>query len=323
MESTTHAIVLYAGAFVCRTKADAPEIDGVVFVESEREIVEGAILTLGRGAVAIKALCVRARSLTGAIAVGLAACASAPASIEYTPPSPDESATARQARYDAWRAGNSNIEARLRRVAEQTAALIAAHPTPPAERISAPPEIFRAPDTGMSVWECPMCPEIVVTPAGRYTIGSPETETARYRDEGPRKRIIIGYALLVGRFEITREQYEAFVAATGYPMRSACTTGRAVRGVWALDPTAHFRDPAYEQTPRHPVACVSWDDAQAYVAWLNTQAGGGYRLLTESEWEFVARVARRRSIGGAMTWTTAASMPTAPTRPRARNIPTG
>lgn len=34
--------------------------------------------------------------------------------------------------------------------------------------------------------------------------------------------------------------------------------------------------------------CVSYDDAQAYVTWLNTQSGGGYRLLTEIEWEYVA-----------------------------------
>jgi formylglycine-generating enzyme required for sulfatase activity len=34
---------------------------------------------------------------------------------------------------------------------------------------------------------------------------------------------------------------------------------------------------------------VNWDEAQAYVAWLNTRTRGGYRLLTEVEWEYVAR----------------------------------
>jgi formylglycine-generating enzyme required for sulfatase activity len=34
---------------------------------------------------------------------------------------------------------------------------------------------------------------------------------------------------------------------------------------------------------------VNWDEAQAYVDWLNTQTRGGYRLLTEVEWEYVAR----------------------------------
>jgi formylglycine-generating enzyme required for sulfatase activity len=34
---------------------------------------------------------------------------------------------------------------------------------------------------------------------------------------------------------------------------------------------------------------VSWEDAQAYVRWLNTMTTGGYRLLSESEWEYAAR----------------------------------
>ena len=34
---------------------------------------------------------------------------------------------------------------------------------------------------------------------------------------------------------------------------------------------------------------MNWDEAQAYIAWLNSQTSGGYRLLTEIEWEYVAR----------------------------------
>jgi sulfatase modifying factor 1 len=35
--------------------------------------------------------------------------------------------------------------------------------------------------------------------------------------------------------------------------------------------------------------CVSWADAQAYVRWLSRKTGKGYRLLSESEWEYAAR----------------------------------
>ena len=34
---------------------------------------------------------------------------------------------------------------------------------------------------------------------------------------------------------------------------------------------------------------VSWDDAQAYVAWLSKKTGKPYRLLSEAEWEYAAR----------------------------------
>ena len=50
-----------------------------------------------------------------------------------------------------------------------------------------------------------------------------------------------------------------------------------------------WRDPNYSQTGRHPVACVNWDDAKAYVSWLSRKTGKRYRLASESEWEYAAR----------------------------------
>ena len=38
-----------------------------------------------------------------------------------------------------------------------------------------------------------------------------------------------------------------------------------------------------------PVIDVSWDDTQAYVRWLSRETGKPYRLLSEAEWEYVAR----------------------------------
>jgi len=38
-----------------------------------------------------------------------------------------------------------------------------------------------------------------------------------------------------------------------------------------------------------PVIEVDWNDAQAYVAWLSRKTGERYRLLSEAEWEYVAR----------------------------------
>jgi formylglycine-generating enzyme required for sulfatase activity len=37
------------------------------------------------------------------------------------------------------------------------------------------------------------------------------------------------------------------------------------------------------------VVCVSWHDAQAYVAWLKERSRKSYRLLSEAEWEYCCR----------------------------------
>ncbi len=70
---------------------------------------------------------------------------------------------------------------------------------------------------------------------------------------------------------MTRGQFAAFVKAAGHK-----TSDR-------------WRDPGFTQDDSHPVVCVTWDDAKAYAAWLEKVTGRPYRLLSEAEWEYVAR----------------------------------
>lgn len=132
-------------------------------------------------------------------------------------------------------------------------------------------------------------PEMVTIPAGTAIVGANADDPFRNADELPERRIPIPEPFAVSRYEITRDQYEAFVRATNRPVGGNCLTDRVKRGDWQLDANTTFRDPGFAQAGNHPVACVSWEEAQAYVAWLNQQTEGGYRLLTEVEWEYVAR----------------------------------
>ena len=99
--------------------------------------------------------------------------------------------------------------------------------------------------------ECAECPEMVVMADGR---------------------------LALGRYEVTVGEYRAFASAPGGGAGGRCYGVRA----------DSWRDPGFPQTDRHPVTCVSWDDAQAYVSWLSRRTGAAYRLPSEAEWERAA-----------------------------------
>jgi|CXWL01.1.fsa_nt_gi formylglycine-generating enzyme required for sulfatase activity len=160
-------------------------------------------------------------------------------------------------------------------------------PVPDAELL-APPVIFAPPGEPIVFRDCADCPEMVVVPRGAYTMGSPASEPNRQTDESPQHRVSLSAPFAVGKFEVTRGQYEAFTRATGRALGGNCYSVNS-SGRWARDANSNWRNPGFSQDEDHPVVCVSWEDARAYVAWLNTQTRGSYRLLTEAEWEYAAR----------------------------------
>jgi formylglycine-generating enzyme len=130
---------------------------------------------------------------------------------------------------------------------------------------------------------------MVVVPAGVAVFGAREDDPRRNPDELPRRIVTIAAPFEVSRYEITRDEYHAFASATGRPAGGDCLTDRRKRGDWQYDATTTWLDPGFAQTGRHPVACVNFEDALAYVDWLNARTPGGFRLLNEIEWEYVAR----------------------------------
>ena len=114
--------------------------------------------------------------------------------------------------------------------------------------------------------ECRDCPEMVVVPAGRFMMGSPEGQGADY--EHPRHEVTIAKPFAVAKFALTFDEWDA-CAAHG-------------------DCEPRISDNAWGRG-RRPTVNVNWDDAETYVKWLSRITGKAYRLLSEAEYEFVAR----------------------------------
>jgi len=135
--------------------------------------------------------------------------------------------------------------------------------------------------------ECDKCPEMVMVPAGSFTMGSPASEPDRIDHEGPQHPVKIAQPFAAGKFAVTVDQFAAFVADAHPDVGSSCRTLEG--GKTEERQGRSWHDPGFPQTGSHPVACINFGDAQAYVNWLSAKTGKPYRLLSEAEWEYAAR----------------------------------
>ncbi|MEO0550209.1 MAG: SUMF1/EgtB/PvdO family nonheme iron enzyme [Pseudomonadota bacterium] len=125
----------------------------------------------------------------------------------------------------------------------------------------------------VSYEDCDACPNMTIIPAGEFVMGSPEDEIGRFDNEGPQRTMKID-AFAASTYEITFGDY------------NAC---RADGGCTGHDPNTDLRDPMWGLED-WPVVSVNYQDAMAYVDWLNSKVDGmPYRLLSEAEWEYAAR----------------------------------
>jgi formylglycine-generating enzyme required for sulfatase activity len=135
--------------------------------------------------------------------------------------------------------------------------------------------------------DCPTCPEMIAVPVGEFMMGSPGTEKGRSAVEGPVRKVIIAKPFVAGRYAITVEQFDAFVAETKHAVGPGCRAADVNR--FTDRPELSYQSPGFAQTAQHPVVCVTYIDAAAYAKWLSTKTGKPYRVLSESEREYVSR----------------------------------
>lgn len=127
-------------------------------------------------------------------------------------------------------------------------------PQPPPSAVSPAGLIFK---------DCAECPELVVVPAGEFTMGS-----ADHPHEKPAHKVKITDPFAIGRYELTFADWDLCVEA------GACPSKSDNRGL---------------QRDKLPVGDVSWEDAGIFLKWLSAKTGQGYRLPSEAEWEYAAR----------------------------------
>ena len=119
--------------------------------------------------------------------------------------------------------------------------------------------------------------DMVAINPGQGRLGSPETQARRARFENPMRETSIDYAFEVSKYEITFADWDKCLADGG------CGGYQPADGGWGRG--------------QRPVINISYDDAQNYIKWINRKTGLNYRLLSEAEWEYVARAGRPAPFG--------------------------
>ena len=122
--------------------------------------------------------------------------------------------------------------------------------------------------------DCADCPEMVMIPPGTFVMGQPESESQnrRFGWGGPPVPVNIADAFAIGRTEVARAQFKAFLDETGYEMTAPCGTVcvALVEDEFGEDARPTWQDPLYPSGMKpgddHPMVCIGFPDAKAYVA---------------------------------------------------------
>ena len=136
--------------------------------------------------------------------------------------------------------------------------------------------------------------EMVSIPGGTFRMGELSEDS---RDNEKPVRSVTVPSFRLGKYEVTVGQFRRFVEATGYRTdaernagdKQGCAIYIHTGERWKYTAGTSWRNPGFPVRDNHPVVCVSWNDVQAFVKWLNSKTDGKFRLPSEAEWEYAAR----------------------------------
>lgn len=138
-------------------------------------------------------------------------------------------------------------------------------------------------------------PTMVVVPTGKFMMGAPDDEPGRADSQTPQHEVAISKGYALSQTDITVGQFREFVRASGYKPESVTQGGASVyderTGVMRDVSNATWQDDyaGHPATDNLPVVNISWNDAHAYVQWLNQRTGKKFRLPSEAEFEYALR----------------------------------
>ncbi len=127
--------------------------------------------------------------------------------------------------------------------------------------------------------DCKDCPEMVVLPAGSFTMGTPDDEVGRQPDEGPLHDVTFAKPFAISRYQITAGELDAYLKATGVKLAD----GDARR------PRMHRRQAALPARPSPAGGVRRLQRREELRRLAVEEAGKRYRMLSEAEREYGAR----------------------------------
>ena len=135
--------------------------------------------------------------------------------------------------------------------------------------------------------------KLVLIPSGKFTMGSPQDEKDRKKDE-PQHEVTITRPFYLGMYTVTVGQFRQFVKDAGYKTEAEKDDEggwgyNAATKLFVMSKKFTWQNVGWEQTDDHPVVNVTWNDGVAFCEWLSKKEGQKYQLPTEAQWEYSCR----------------------------------